>query len=146
MIARLADNSGALATVGKWVKSKGVSAILCRLRGTFPVVLPLLGSQRLRIAIVKFSSYFRPLDAINYCKLVAEPIIYLTLCIYLFGVADGVDLDVLRRVVAGPAAAHQHDGARVEGGQDRAQRRELRQRMKLPSPTVVFTIFGTVCV
>ena len=43
--------------------------------------------------------------------------------IHLF--ADGVDLDVLRSVVARPAAAHQHDGARVEGGQDRAQGREF---------------------
>ena len=40
-------------------------------------------------------------------------------------VADGVDLDVLRGVVARPAAAHQHEGARVEGGQDRTQGREL---------------------
>ena len=40
-------------------------------------------------------------------------------------VADGVNLDVLRGVVARPTAAHQHDGARVEGGQDRTQGREL---------------------
>ena len=41
-------------------------------------------------------------------------------------VADCVHLDVLRRLVARPAAAHQLDGARVEGGQDRTQRREFR--------------------
>ena len=76
MIARPADNSGALATVGNWVKSKGVSAILslCLLRCTFPVVA-IVGVPEVADGRVKFSSYLRPLRGINYCKLVAEPII-----------------------------------------------------------------------
>ncbi len=47
-------------------------------------------------------------------------------CVY----SDAVDLDVLRRLLAGPATAHQRDGLGVDGGQNGAKERKKQKMYK----------------